>query len=315
MHMKKAIHTIRPIIQFAQKNMMYIFFFVLPMIIWLVPSFDRMEETHGFLYADGILRGNGILVGTKVDGVDRVAFLTCKHVVTTPYLPANVAYINGARDSYGLYLNSPGKAFQYICLSNINPRRWHLAKDDDADFAWIVLSDDEIQKISGPKGPAYVQLQKSIMSKNEGMLCLRDFLLAGVQEGSEVENTRLFSRVSGNQFDPISCRYFSLVAKIPFAEKILALVIQKRGTLLRMGHDITLHDYCAGEVCRRVSTFDIGCSIGCSGSPVFARDKNGSRKLLGLIVGGNRNFSHFQSLDFALTELRESLEKGRRLRQ
>jgi hypothetical protein len=221
MHMKKAIHTIRPIIQFAQKNMMYIFFFVLPMIIWHVPSFDRMEETHGFLYADGILRGNGILVGTKVDGVDRVAFLTCKHVVTTPYLPANVAYINGARDSYGLYLNSPGKAFQYICLSNINPRRWHLAKDDDADFAWIVLSDDEIQKISGPKGPAYVQLQKSIMSKNEGMLCLRDFLLAGVQEGSEVENTRLFSRVSGNQFDPISCRYFSLVAKIPFAEKIL----------------------------------------------------------------------------------------------
>ena len=219
MHMKKAIHTIRPIIQFAQKNMMYIFFFVLPMIIWHVPSFDRMEETHGFLYADGILRGNGILVGTKVDGVDRVAFLTCKHVVTTPYLPANVAYINGARDSYGLYLNSPGKAFQYICLSNINPRRWHLAKDDDADFAWIVLSDDEIQKISGPKGPAYVQLQKSIMSKNEGMLCLRDFLLAGVQEGSEVENTRLFSRVSGNQFDPISCRYFSLVAKIPFAEK------------------------------------------------------------------------------------------------
>jgi hypothetical protein len=97
MHMKKAIHTIRPIIQFAQKNMMYIFFFVLPMIIWHVPSFDRMEETHGFLYADGILRGNGILVGTKVDGVDRVAFLTCKHVVTTPYLPANVAYINGAR--------------------------------------------------------------------------------------------------------------------------------------------------------------------------------------------------------------------------
>ena len=311
--MKNAVLKIlRTIVQLGKKHKLCLaIILAVPLFVWYAPSFDHIEETHGFLFADGILRGNGVLVGAKIDGIDRVAFLTCKHVVTTSYLPANVAYIGEARDGYGLYLNTPGKGFRYVRLSNIDPQRWHLAEDAGADFAWIVLSDDEVRMISGRNGPAYIQLQKEFMSRSEGMLCLRDFMPAGVTEGTAVETTRVVSHVFGNQLDPIHCQYRSAILDIQFAKSALALAHQKRGTLLRIGYDVDIHDYCAGNVRRRVSTFTAGSSIGCSGSPVFARTEDGRKKLLGLVIGGNNDISHFQSLDFILMELHDSLLRGR----
>lgn len=310
--MGKVAHVIiRTPLQWVKKHKLCLGMIVVPLIVWHVPSIDHLEETHGFLFADGILRGNGVLVGTKVDGVDHVAFLTCKHVVTTPYRPANVAYVREARDGYGLYLNSPGKGFRYVRLTNINPRRWQLAKDADVDLAWIVLSDDEVRMISGRNGPAYIQLQRDFISKGEDMLCMHDFMSEGIVDGTTVKTTRVCSIVIGNQLDPVSCLYYSAVMNVPFIKSALALACQRRGTLLRIGHDVNIHDYCAGNVRRRVSTFDVGSSIGCSGSPVFAQDKNGRRKLIGLVIAANNDISHFQSLDFALTELRESLSQSR----
>lgn len=308
---KTVYATLRTLLQWGRKHKLCLGILAMLLIAWHAPSLDRLEEAHGFLFADGILRGNGVLVGTKIDGVDRVAFLTCKHVVTTPYLPANIAYAGEARDGYGLYLNRPGKGFRYVRLSNINPKRWHLAKDADIDFAWIVLSDEEVRMISGRNGPTYIQLQKGFMSKSEDMLCLHDFMYEGVTDGTEVETTRVLALVVGNQLDPVSCRYYSAIRTIPFTNNALALACQSRGTLLRIGHDVNIHDYCDGNVRRRVSTFDTGSSIGCSGSPVFAQDGDGHKKLVGLVIGGNNDISHFQSLDFALTELHESLSQSR----
>ena len=206
--MGKVVHVIiRTPLQWVKKHKLCLGMIVVPLIVWHAPSIDHLEETHGFLFADGILRGNGVLVGTKVDGVDHVAFLTCKHVVTTPYQPANVAYVREARDGYGLYLNSPGKGFRYVRLTNINPRRWQLAKDADVDLAWIVLSDDEVRMISGRNGPAYIQLQRDFISKDEDMLCMHDFMSKGIVDGTTVKTTRVCSIVIGNQLDPVSCLY------------------------------------------------------------------------------------------------------------
>jgi len=165
--------------------------------------------------------------------------------------------------------------------------------------------------ISGRNGPRYIQPQKEFLSKSEDMLCLRDFMSAGVKEGLEVEQTSVLSYVHGNQLDPASGRYYSAIANIPFAKSTLALAHQKRGTLLRIGYDADIHDCCADNVRRRVSTFKAESSIGCSGSPAFSRIEDGGKKLLGLVIGANNDISHFQSLDFALVELRNSLSQSR----
>ena len=95
--------------------------------------------------------------------------------------------------------------------------------------------------------------------------------------------------------------------KLRFSKHILAYVHQKSGTLLSIGNFVDLEAYGGEHTRPRVSTFDVSSGIGNSGSPVFAKDKNGNKKLIGLVVGTDGKVSHFQSFDFVVANLREDL--------
>lgn len=294
---------------------------VLATVFFLIfaPSCDRIEEAHGFVRSDGYTIGNGVLVGCEVDGKPRLAFLTCRHVVTSRMATSNRAFGEIASKDNFIFLNKSGKGFQYVGLNEIDPRRWCTVSDLWCDIAWIALNDDEVRLFSGSKKmPAFVNISESWQNKDGGFVRVHAL-------GNEVDMMKcslsvysLFSPVFGPSDDPHKQMYLKTVFPLPFSTLSFGLAMYQKPSatsssyiLLSNGPEL---DFYGKKMRVPMRIYDIQWSahVNKSGSPVFAtveNDADKGRALIGLVALTNdeKGEAGFISLDTAIPSIRSSL--------
>ncbi len=275
------------------------------------PSLDRQEEMHGYLRSGRFVIGNGIMVGIATN---RIAFLTCRHVVTEKMLETRRSFIDKATDDNAICINRKGYGFVYETISNIDPARWHFADDNGQDFAWIVLTDDELHKIAPDGCPPFIQLPQDLYSEAPELITEWHFENNGIGIGTPVSAIRFFSPVLG-EGSAEKLHYYNVFLKIPFFEKSIGIATRKETTLQsrRMQLRVTSNDP-INHLDQIMPSFiiDLPSHVNNSGSPVFAISDDGSKSLIGIINASKGNASAFQTLDRVIKPIRQSLETVQR---
>lgn len=278
--------------------------------LWLAPSHDRVEEAHGFVVSGKYLVGNGVLVGMRVDGKDRVAFLTSRSVVTCKMLETGRSFKDTPAEENRLCLNMVGSGFRYVEFDNIDPRRWQLSPIADQDFAWIVLNDEEIAALGGV--PNYLRLPTNPLDRTHDVAHERDSLALKVELGSDLTVTRLVAPVFGKGRAASMWYYDSMFRiPVPFASSVCAVAMQDSGRLVARKQRVPLSkdDACGLEKYEAVvSQMAISSHANNSGSPVFVKDAGGHFRIFGLLVGMGDECAFFQTLDRILPFVCESLQ-------
>lgn len=270
------------------------------------PSFDRQEEMHGYLRSGKYVIGNGIMVGIDTN---RIAFLTCRHVVTEKMLETGLSFIDKATADNAICINRKGRGFVYATIANIDPARWHFAPDADHDFAWIVLTDDELRKIAPDGCPPFIMLPADSHSQTPELITEWYFPDMNIDVGSRVSVLRLFSPVLG-QGSAENLSYLNLFLQIPFRGESIALTTRCDATLRsrRINQRVVSNDPINRfDQVMPLFVTDMPGHVNVSGSPVFAEQKDGKRPLIGLINSSTGNASGFQSLDCIIAPIRRSL--------
>lgn len=295
---------------FARKHLAWLLLGGGMLFLLFAPSCDRVEEAQGFLKSSQYIIGNGILLGLEVDGKPRVAFLTCRHVIEDKMLATGRAFADRAAEENELFFNNSGWGFWYKGFGRIDAGRWQKAPDSDQDFAWIVLTDDELNSFAGAS-PSFIRIPKDSFDTTSDVLRACDFLAKGFHMGSSVKLSHMFAPVtgSGGAAEKI---YWPTYLKIPFSSSMVAIVYGESGHLI--GDRATINVSCEDARGIRhgqldVLTIDVPAHVNISGSPVFA-SIDGRNYLVGIFVAFSEDgTSSFQSLDRVLPYIRESLLK------
>ena len=270
------------------------------------PSLDRQEEMHGYLRSGNYVIGNGIMVGIDTN---RIAFLTCRHVVTEKMLETGLSFVDKASDGNAICINRKGKGFVYATIANIDPARWHFAPDADLDFAWIVLTDEELRQIASDGCPPFIQLPADSHSQAPELVTEWDFSDMGIDAGSSVSVLRLFSPVLGSG-SAEKLFYLNLFLRIPFRGESIGLTTRRNATLIsrRINMRVVSNDPINQfDQVMPVFITDLPGHVNVSGSPVFARQKNGKRSLIGIMNSSTGDATGFQSLDRVIAPIRQTL--------
>lgn len=267
-----------------------------------------MEEAHGILKSDRFVVGNGVLVGLEVGGKPRVAFVTCRHVITDRMIATGRSFLDRAADENYLYFNKRGWGFWYKGFNNIDSKRWNLSPYADQDFAWIVLTEDELSSFANGS-PSYCRMPRDLFDEDSDILKASDFRTRGFSIGSPVELMHMFSPVTG-EGEPCEKFYWQTYIKVPSSAYMLANVYSESGSLIKGQSPIRVDNVDAGGHSSNVldvMTMDIRAHVNISGSPVFT-NLGGKRYLIGLQVAYSADGSSaFQSLDRILPHIRDSL--------
>lgn len=269
------------------------------------PSLDVQQEAHGYIVSDGYVTGNGVLIRDSVNGKDRIRFLTCRHVVTAVMLTNYRAFIDLPTPENAIYIREPGTAFRYIKFSNIEPLRWKTIDDERYDFAWIELTDDEINTLSSSGR------KLSAIDLDEDVALLRHASHRVFKEGHEVEVTSLFAPVYGSGPAHTKSYYWPRIPLV-FINRTISLSHNRKAKVLIVNKDVKVEKVGregVGEVMRPQMILDLPIHVNISGSPVFSyfeEDGQRVRKLVGLMdVGIGEGHSGFQTLDAVIPLLRD----------
>lgn len=276
-----------------------------------LPSLDRQEEAHAFFVSDGYVKGNGVLVGAEVDGELKLALLTCKHIVTEKMLSHGHSYVSCPDVREKIFLNVPHRGFCYWELAAIPSARWHLASDSRQDFAWLILSREEVRRIAPNGEISCFRLPKDGCDLDSD-ICPGYALFANdMGDASALSCYSVYSPVLGDPRDPREQWFSNLYISLPGLGSCLAVTTRRRlhGPLCIVGEDVETLD--AGG--RQVRRFQMVAAKGdggpnSSGSPVLVSMEGKDKSLLaGVVVACNGTGIAFQTLDKILPELRESL--------
>ena len=272
------------------------------------PSFDRQEEMHGYIRSGNYVIGNGIMVGIATY---KVAFLTCRHVITENMLETNLSFVDKAMDDNAICINTKGRGFVYSTISNIDPSRWHFPIEKDLDFAWIILTDKERKLIAADGILPLIQLPKDSLSSSMDLITERNFPSEDIDINAELTALQFFSPVLG-EGDASQLRYYNVFCKIPFFDKSIGITTRRSAKLLSRRTAIRARSN------DQINNFDqnqfgyvinIPSHANASGSPVFGRRKDGSSALIGTITASNGAQSFFQTLDRVIPQIKETLEQ------
>lgn len=282
----------------------------LALVLWFGPSFDRIEETHGVLKSDRFLIGNGVLVGMEHEGRQHIMFLTCRHVLEEKMVETQRAFIDGPTSGNQMCIRCRGKGFRYVTYSNIDPARWLTVEEADRDFAWIELSKEELEQISGQgQLPSYLDLTDGSTQSVGRVVCESDYPTVDVEEGSEVSIYSLVAPVTGRG-GPSDKLYWPTFLKLPFLNRFLGWCWKSSVPIVQIGAEIPID----GQL-RRENLIAASIHVNNSGSPVFAQSKSGEEILVGLVTTeNNRCGGGFQSLTSVIYAIRHSIEEGKGLR-
>ena len=275
------------------------------------PSLDRQEEMHGYLRSGKYVIGNGIMVGIATN---RIAFLTCRHVVTEKMLETGLSFVDKATEGNAICINRKGKGFVYETISNIDPARWHFASGSDQDFAWIVLTDSELRKIAPDGCPPFIQLPRDSHSEAPELVTEWNFVLKGIDIGSRVSVLRFFSPVLG-EGSAEKLKYLNLFLRVPFLGESIGVTtrreatLQSRRTQLRVMSNDPINNL---DQVMPSFIIDMSGHVNISGSPVFADQKDGVPSLIGMVNSSTGDTTGFQTLDRVVESIRKSLETTHR---
>lgn len=270
------------------------------------PSFDIQEEMHGYVRSGKYVIGNGIMVGIATN---KVAFLTCRHVVTEKMLETYLSFIDKAMDDNAICINTKGRGFVYSTISNIDPSRWHFPKEPDLDFAWLILTDKERKLIAADGILPFIQLPKDSLSSSMNLITESNFPIEDIDINASLTVLQFFSPVLG-EGDASQLRYYNVFYQLPFLEKSIGITTRRNAILLSRRTSIPVRSN------DQINNFDqnqfgyvinIPSHVNASGSPVFGRRKDGISALLGIITASNGAQSFFQTLDRVIPQIRETL--------
>lgn len=285
-----------------------IFIFVFSAFLLFSPSFDIQEEMHGYVRSGKYVIGNGIMVGIATN---KVAFLTCRHVVTEKMLETYLSFIDKAMDDNAICINTKGRGFVYSTISNIDPSRWHFPKEQDLDFAWLILTDKEREHIAADGILPFIQMPKDSLFSSIDLINESNFPSEDIDINAELTTLQFFSPVLG-EGDASQLRYYNVFYKIPFLNKSIGITTRRSAKLLSRRTSIRVRSN------DPINNFDqnqfgyvinIPSHANASGSPVFGRRKDGSSALIGAITASNAKQSFFQTLDRVIPQIRETLEQ------
>ena len=272
------------------------------------PSFDIQEEMHGYVRSGKYVIGNGIMVGIATN---KVAFLTCRHVVTEKMLETYLSFIDKAMDDNAICINTKGRGFVYSTISNIDPSRWHFPKEQDLDFAWLILTDKERKLIAADGILPFIQLPKDSLSSSMNLITESNFPIEDIDINASLTVLQFFSPVLG-EGDASQLRYYNVFYQLPFLEKSIGITTRRNAILLSRRTSIPVRSN------DQINNFDqnqfgyvinIPSHANASGSPVFGRRKDGSSALIGIITASNGAQSFFQTFDRVIPQISETLEQ------
>ncbi len=296
---------------FARKYAIYLTFAVVALFLSFAPSCDSLEEAHGIIKSGRYIIGNGILVGAKVHGKPRIAFVTCRHVIDASMLATRRSFLDSPSSENIIYLNKRPWGFWYKGISNIDPKRWHTIADSGQDVAWLILSDEEVSRFAGGN-PSYVTLPEDPLDAASGVLRPIEFCAKNVGVGTTVSLMHIMAPVTGHG-GPACKIYWHTFFNMPFTSAMNAIVYSERGKILDQRSDVTMFGEDAhgihSSTLQRAMIVDISAHDNMSGAPLFAA-VDGSRKLIGILnAAGHEGTSICQPLDSAVFAIRESLSK------
>ena len=288
-------------------KVVFIILIAIALFLFLAPSMDRQEEMHGFICSGKYVVGNGFLVGTSSN---RIAFVTCDHVITEKMMTTGLAFNDVASKDNAICINIKGKGFVYTKIAEIDPKRWCFPKDKSLDIAWIVLKDEEIQKIASDSLPLYLQLPTNFYANSVDIIREANFPIDGIEINSEVSSLQLFSPVTGTG-DATKLKYFNLYYNVPFFDLSLGVTTRRKTRLYSQRSTIrSRSNDPINSFDRFLSGYVLNLSghVNCSGSPVFSKSKDGKSKLIGIITASNGSHTFFQTLDRVIPQIRETLQ-------
>ena len=239
------------------------------------PSFDRQEEMHGYIRSGKYVIGNGIMVGMATN---KVAFLTCRHVIIEKMLETNLSFLDKAMDDNDICINTKGRGFVYSTISNIDPSRWHFPIEKDLDFAWIILTDKERKLIAADGILPFIQLPKDSLSSSMDLITERNFPFEDIDINAELTALQFFSPVLG-EGDASQLRYYNVFCKIPFFDKSIGITTRRstkllsRRTAIRVRSNDQINNFDQNQF---GYVINIPSHANASGSPVFGRRKDGT---------------------------------------
>lgn len=305
------------VLKLVREHKVIVALVLLLIIAAFTPSIDKCGEVHGNIKAGRFLIGNGVLVGCSQDGEDKVAFLTCRHVLTERMLQTGRAFIEDVSPDNAINIREKGKAFRYVSLSNIDPKRWLTVPDVKYDFAWMILTTEECARIFGSNGSAiYVDLVKN--DSDLGFESIADILNACRTKDAEVEMCTTLAPVIGR--NPATAFYLPSLILIPGFGRYLALSTMDDRQIVKPSvvqvPIITTSLEGMYRVARPCIQFTFGGHVNNSGSPVFAEMKDSDKTrcvLLGLVIAGfgeTMEIGAFQPIDFVCSPILDTLRGG-----
>lgn len=280
-----------------------------------LPSCRRIDEAHGFIKSGKYVVGNGILVGLIENGSPRIAFLTCRHVLTAKMRKTGKSFIDESSEDNRLFLRRRNRQFVYHDMGSIEPSRWLTVSDFEYDFAWIVLSDDELHTMTGTSMPEFVDVSEdeNVVDRDCKIILEGVFPAYGIDVGTRVDILTLCSPVT--RPTEKTEKYWSPWLDFPWL--FLGLTYQSSSRIVNAHIARCIYDDLGRGTKRPQTEILSSWHVNNSGSPLFySYDQHGGRHsaLIGLLVSTSDAGSGFQTLDRVLPALRKSLKEKRGLR-